>query len=69
MKNNILKFSLPVIFFLTYTLPVLAQDGEPGTPPAEDDPQTPLDNWQMLLVMVALIVGIYFLTRRKKQTA
>jgi len=66
MKNNILKLSLLALFFLAYTLPVMAQEeGEnPNDPPAEDD--VPIDNWQMLLVMVALAVGIYFVSKYRK---
>lgn len=64
MKNNVLKFSLIALFFFAYTLPVMAQeDDSPGEPTAEDDPQMPIDNWTILLVMVALALGIYFMRK------
>ena len=67
MKNNVLKFSLLALFFLTYTLPLMAQeDDEPGDPFAGDDPPTPIDNWEILLVMAAMAVGIYFVSKYRK---
>lgn len=66
MKNNVLKFSLLALFFLTYTLPAWA-DIDP--PESEDDPlyeEAPIDNWEILLVMAAIAVGIYFVSKYRK---
>lgn len=68
-KNNILKFSLLAFFFLTYTLPAWA---DLDNPKDEDDPpyqESPIDNWQMLLVIIGVVAGIYFLTRKRKELA
>lgn len=64
MKNNILKLSLPVIFFLIYTLPLMAQTIDP--PDTSDDPEyqeTPIDNWQILLLLAGIVVGLYFMRK------
>lgn len=58
MKNNLLKYGLLAIMWLVTALPVLAF---PGDPDDGDDPlPAPIDNWMIILVLVAASIGIYF---------
>jgi hypothetical protein len=68
MKNKILKSGFSVLAFLIFTLPILAQD-DPNDPYAGDDPhETPIDNWMLLLVFVALVIGIYFIVKARRNS-
>ena len=67
MKNYLLKFALMAFFMLAYSLPTMAQQDDPKNPPSEsDDPPAPIDDAMMLLVMAGILVGGYFLMKRKQ---
>jgi len=65
MKNRILKFGLLAFFWAAYTLPVFAQG--PDDPDDGNDPQAPIDNWILLLVLAGIALGIYFIIRNQRK--
>lgn len=70
MKNKISKYGLLAILWLVYTLPVLA--GPPDSPDSGENEQemqdgTPIDNWELVLLVVAITIGFYFLMKHKKK--
>ena len=72
MKKYILK-SILVLGWLMMMIPTLAMPG-PVDPPGEGDPfpeddPTPIDNYLLVLIFAALIIGAYWLYRKKWKTA
>lgn len=67
MKKNILKFTILSLFSLIYTIPALATPGTGGIGDEDEEPSDPvfIDNWQLLLILFGVSVGIYFLNKRK----
>lgn len=71
MKNKIIRYGLPVLLWMVYTFPAIAQPVEPPTEedPLEPDP-TPIDNWILFLVFLSVALGIcYFRNREIKNNA
>lgn len=62
MKNQIIKYTIILIFLISYTHPVLA---EPNDPYAGDDPQTPIDGWLLWIILFGFLLGIYYLNAQK----
>lgn len=59
MKKNITT----IVFFLFYTIPALAEEEYPQSPDSTDD--LPVDQWMILLLILGLAIGYYFLKRYK----
>jgi hypothetical protein len=70
MKNKILKYSL-VLFFWMVSLVYVRADFplSPGSDENEDEQleETPIDNWQLVLMLAAITIGIYFLAKYRKK--
>jgi len=68
MKKSILKYGASAIIWLVFTLSASAG---PVDPPEGDDPPhegyAPIDSWELILVMAAIILGIYFLVNHRKK--
>ncbi|SMC85793.1 hypothetical protein [Moheibacter sediminis] len=64
MKRGIHKYGLLAFLWLTYTLPALA---DPNDPDDGDDPQAPIDNWLLLLILAGVALGIYFIMKNKNK--
>jgi len=62
------KITLLSLFFIIYSLPLLAQDGEPGDPDAGNDPPAPIDNWVIFLIIAGIGVAVYFMLKRKQKS-
>ena len=62
MKKNITA----LVFFLFYTIPALADEDYPENPDSHDDPPVPVDQWMILLLILGLAIGFYFLKRKYK---
>jgi len=67
MKNTILKNALMVFFMLVYTIPALAEEDPKNPPSGTDDPPAPIGDWAILLVVVAMLIGIYFYKKQQKR--
>ncbi len=67
MKNNILKFGLLALFFLAYTLPVMADLDNPPDYDEDNDPPAQIDNWVLILSFAGIVLGIYFLVQRQQK--
>lgn len=71
MRNQIKKTVLMAIMWVFSTLPTYAQ-GYPVNPPAGDDPidepGAPIDNWYMILVAIAVLVGVYVMYRSRRKS-
>lgn len=67
MKNNLLKFVLLTLTWIASTLPALAFPDDPDD--TEDPLPTPIDDWVILLVLIAVTLGIYFMMKHKKSIA
>lgn len=68
MKNNILKYGLVTCFWIVYTLPALADPNDPDAGENDDEIQAPIDNWEVVLVIAAIVLGIYFITKHRKNS-
>lgn len=66
MKNNILKYGLPAIFWMTFTLPAIAGPGDPDD--GGDDPPASIDNFMMILILAGIGLGVYFILKYRKKT-
>jgi len=68
MKKNILKYGFPAIIWFVFTLPALAG---PADPPGSDDPPyqdpMPINSWELVLIMIAIIIGVYFLANHRRK--
>lgn len=68
MKNKLLKYGILTFLWFAYTLPALAgpgggdEDGE-----GEADPEVPIDNWMLLLILAGIAVGVYFIMRSRRK--
>lgn len=67
MKNRILKYGLWAFLWLVYMYPVWAYPGSPESGENEDETGAPIDNWQFLLIMVAIMLATHYLIRGKKK--
>ena len=69
MKNKISKYGLLAILWLVYTFPAMAFPGSPDSGENEQEMQdgTPIDNWELVLLVVAITIGFYFLMKHKKK--
>jgi len=68
MKNYLLKTVTFSLFFVIYTLPLLADDDGPGGDPyAGDDPHAPIDNWLLPLAVAGIVVAVYFILKQKRK--
>ncbi|MFA7686818.1 MAG: hypothetical protein WCY25_03010 [Moheibacter sp.] len=66
MKNQLLKYTLTIIYLMSNTVALLADSGDPNDPDASDDPSAPIDGGILWLILIGLIVGIYYLNLHKK---
>jgi len=67
MKNNLSKYGISAWVYLAYMLPLLAFPGDPDSYENEDEAQSPIDNWEMILIFAAISLGIYFLQHYRKR--
>ena len=66
MKMKILRNITSVIFYILSIVPALAEEEEyPDHPPSGND--TPIDSWQLVLMLAAITIGIYFLAKYRKK--
>ena len=68
MKNKILKYGLLTFLWLVYTLPAMAYPGSPESGENEDETGSPIDDWELSLLLIAVILGAYFLMNYRKKT-
>jgi len=68
MKNYLLKILTFSLFFVIYTLPLMAQDGPGDDPPIDDDPHAPIDNWILPLAFAGILVAVYFILKRRQKS-
>lgn len=64
MKRKIHKYGLLAFLWLAYTLPAFA---DPNDPDDSDDPQAPIDNWLLLLILAGVALGVYFIMKYKNK--
>ncbi len=69
MKQSILKYGLLIYFSLIYSLPALADPNDPDPGENDEEYQAPIDNWEILLVTAAIVLGIYFMTKYRKNSS
>jgi len=65
MKKNILRYSLLIIMWTAYTFPAMAYPEDPDSGENEQE-QTSIDTWELILVIVAVALAIYFLMKYKQ---
>lgn len=66
MKAQIIKYTGTTLLYLLSMVPLLAEDeGFPESPPSGDE--TPIDHFELVLVLAAVIIGIYCLKKYRKR--
>ncbi len=65
MKNQLLKYTLTIIYLMSSTVVLLADSGDPNDPDASNDPPAPIDSWVFVLLIAGLTIGVYYLYIQK----
>lgn len=68
MKAQIIKYTGTILLYLFSMFPLLAEGDEedyPGHPESWDD--TPIDHWELVLGLAAVLIGIYCLKKYRKR--
>lgn len=66
MKMQIIKYTGTLLLYLLTMVSLLAEDeGFPDSPPSGDE--TPIDHFELVLVLAAVIIGIYCLKKYRKR--
>lgn len=66
MKNQMIKYIAGVVAALTFTIPLMAEAGDPNDPDAGTDPGAPVDSWAILLFAAGLVMGLIYLKKYRK---
>lgn len=68
-QNGIHKRQKNRINYQSVLYGIEASDDVPGSDEGEKEQleETPIDNWQLLLMLVAISIGVYFLAKYRKK--
>lgn len=64
-KTNYRKLSLSIFVILFAITNTLAQIGLPGDGDVDDVPEAPIDDWVLPLSLIALMFGVWILSRKR----